>query len=64
MGMATTEHNKKLGNLIEQKIFEFFGDPDSGLTLKKSFSIILNKRMRKTQKLVPNSTVLKKYGLS
>ena len=55
--------NKELGHLVEQKILEFFGDPDSGLSLKKSFSTMLAKRMKKAQKLTPNSAVLKRYGL-
>ena len=61
--MAVREHNKNLENLVEQKILEFFGDPDSGLTLKKSFLAILNKRMQKTQKLTSHAIVLKKYGV-
>ena len=62
--MATTEHEKKLENLVEHKILEFFGDPDSGLILKKAFLTMLNRRMRKNRKLTSNSTVLKKYGVS
>ena len=62
--VATVKRSKKLENLVEQKILEFFGDPDSGLTLKKSFLTILKKRMRKAQKLAPHSTVLKQYGIS
>jgi len=61
--MATVANKKNLENLVEQKILEFFGDPDSGLALKKSFLTMLNKRMRKTQKLTSHSAVLKKYGL-
>jgi len=60
--VATVEHNKKLENLVEQKILEFFGDPDSGLTLKKSFLTMLGKRMRKNQKFTSHTAVLKKYG--
>ena len=62
--VAIVKRSKKLENLVEQKILEFFGDPDSGLTLKKSFLTILKKRMRKAQKLAPHSTVLKQYGIS
>jgi hypothetical protein len=61
--MATAENNRKLENLVEQKILEFFGDPDSGLTLNKSFLTMLNKRMQKNQKLTSHADVLKKYGL-
>ena len=61
--VTTTEHNKKLGNLVEQKILEFFGDPDAGLELKKSFVTELRRRMRAKQKLTPNSVVAKMYGI-
>lgn len=61
--MTTAERNKKLENLVEQKILEFLGDPDSGLELKKSFVAELRKRMSKSQKLTSHAAVLKKYGL-
>lgn len=60
----TAKQQKVLENLVEQKILEFFGDPDSGLSVKKAFLAMLNKRAKKTQKLVPNAAVLKKYGIS
>ena len=62
--MTTAERNKKLENLIERKILEFFGDPDSGLELKKSFALKLRKRMREKQKLTPLSVVAKRHGLN
>lgn len=55
--------DKKLGNLVEQKILEFFGDPDAGLGLKKGFLNNLRKGMRRSQKLTSHADVLKKYGL-
>ena len=61
--MTTAEKNKRLGNLVEQKILEFFGDPDAGLSLKKSFVNELRKRQSKRQKLASLSDVAKKYGL-
>jgi hypothetical protein len=60
--MANPAKNKKLGNLVEQKILEFFGDPDAGLTLKKGFLTSLRKGMQKNQKLTSHADVLKKYG--
>jgi len=62
MNLATLEKNKSLGNLIEQKILEFFSDPDAGLSLKKPFAAKLQERMSKKQKLTSLSTVAKKYG--
>lgn len=61
--MTVTER-KELENLVEQKILEFFGDPDAGLELKKPFLARLKKSMaQKNRKLVPHAEVLKKYGL-
>lgn len=61
--MTTAQRNKQLGDLIEQKILEFFGDPDAGLELKKSFVTELRRRIRAKQKLTPNSVVAKMYGI-
>jgi len=61
--MSIDTHNKQLENLVEQKMLEFFGDPDSGLTIKKSFLVMLKKRMRKVERTVSNTAVLKKYGI-
>ncbi len=62
--MTTAEKDRKLGNLIEQKILEFFGDPDAGLELKPSFLRELRIRMaKKNRKFVSQSAVAKKYGL-
>ena len=62
--MTTAQRNKQLGNLIEQKILEFFGDPDAGLELKRSFILKLKKRMSGKRKTVPLSVVMKRYGLN
>ena len=61
--MTIAQLNKKIENIVEQKILEFLGDPDSGLELKKSFVLELKKRMSKKQKYTPMSVVAKKYGL-
>ena len=57
----TDREQKKLGSLVEQKILEFFGDPDHGLKLKKSFGDELRKRMKKKQVLVGHADVVKRY---
>ena len=61
--MTTAQLNKKIGNLVEQKILEFLGDPDSGFELKKSVVAELKKRGKDKQKTVPLSSVMKKYGV-
>jgi len=61
--MTTTEKNRNLEHLVEQKILEFFGDPDAGLDLKKPFATALRKRLSKKQKLTPFSVIARKYGI-
>lgn len=62
--MTTTQLNKRIENIVEQKILEFFGDPDAGLEVRKSFLASLQKEMKKkNRRLTPLSEVVKKYGL-
>ena len=58
-----TAGNKQLDNLIEQKILEFLGDPDSGLSLNRNLLVTLRRNSQRKQKLTSHSSVLKKYGL-
>ncbi|OGG40533.1 hypothetical protein A2118_03915 [Candidatus Kaiserbacteria bacterium GWA2_50_9] len=62
--MTIAQLNKKIENIVEQKILEFLGDPDAGLDLKQSFVTELKKRMKNKQKLTPMSVVMRKYGVS
>ncbi len=62
--MITKELTKTIDRLVEQKIFEFFGDPDNGLGVKKSFLNALKKRLNKKQKLASHELVMKKYGVN
>ena len=61
--MTTKGREKKLGALVEQKILEFFGDPDAGLELKKGFVAELQRRMKKKQKFISMSAVARRYGV-
>jgi len=61
--MTTVQLNKQIGDIVEQKLLEFFGDPDEGLEVKKSLITRLQKQMRGKRKTVPLSAVMKKYGL-
>ena len=61
--MTNAQRNKQIGDIVEQKLLEFFGDPDEGLELKKSFVTELKKRMKTRGKTVPLSAVMKKYGV-
>ena len=51
-----------LEHLIEQKILEILGDPDSGLELTDEFKKKLRERLEKPAKRVPHEEVLKKFG--
>ena len=48
--------------MIEQKILEFFGDPDSGLELKEEFEKELKRRLKDTSPTIPMSEVEKRFG--
>ncbi len=56
--------NKKIDFLVEKKLNELLGDPDSLLTLDKSFLKKLKTRMNNKSLLVSHNQVLKKYGVS
>ncbi len=51
-----------LGELIEQKLIEIIGDPDSGLHLEKGFKEKLERRLRNVPKKASHDEVLKKFG--
>ncbi len=51
-----------LEELIEQKLIEIIGDPDSGLHLEKGFKEKLERRLRNIPKKVSHDEVLKKFG--
>ncbi len=62
--MTTAQLNKQIGEIVEQKLLEFFGDPDEGLEVRKSLITRLRKQMKeKNRKLTSHSEVLKQYGL-
>jgi hypothetical protein len=51
-----------LEELIEQKLLEIVGDPDSGLHLEKCFKEKLERRLRNAPRKVSHDEVLKKFG--
>lgn len=55
--------DKKIDFMVEQKLNELLGDPDSFLSLGKPFLQRLKARLSETSKLVTHSQVEKKYGL-
>ncbi len=49
-----------LEQLIEHKMLEILGDPDSGLRLKEEFKTKLQQRLKKSSKKIPHREVLKR----
>jgi hypothetical protein len=62
--MTLKQPNKKIDFLVEQKLSELLGDPDSFLSLDKLFLKKLKTRLGKKPNLVSHSQVLKKYGFN
>ena len=51
-----------LDYLIEQKILEVLGDPDSGLELKAEFKQELERRLKNPSRRIPQEEVTGKLG--
>lgn len=51
-----------LEHLIEQKVMEFLGDPDSGLDLRKEFKEELSRRLKIPGPRVSRQEAEKKFG--
>lgn len=52
----------ELEYLIEQKVLEVLGDPDSGLELKEEFKEELKRRLEKPSRRIPHQEVVNKIG--
>lgn len=52
----------ELEYLIEQKILEVLGDPDSGLELKEEFKRELKSRLENPSRRLPHNEVVKRIG--
>ncbi len=51
-----------LEQLIEFKLIEILGDPDSGLQLREDFKAKLEQRLKKPSKRISHEEVLKKFA--
>ena len=51
-----------LENLIEQKVMELLGDPDSGLELRQDLKEELSRRMKNRGMTISHQEVLKKFA--
>ena len=52
----------ELEHLIEQKILEVLGDPDSGLELRDEFKEILKRRLGNPSKRISHQEVVNRVG--
>lgn len=52
----------ELEYLIEQKILEVLGDPDSGLELKEEFKQELKRRLENRSSRIPHHEVVSRIG--
>ena len=52
----------ELEYLIEQKILEVLGDPDSGLDLKEEFKRELKRRLENPSGRIPHNEVVSRIG--
>ena len=50
-----------LEQLIEHKLLEILGDPDSGLQLKEEFKNKIEQRLKRPSKRIPHHEVLKRF---
>jgi hypothetical protein len=50
-----------LEQLIEHKLLEILGDPDSGLQLNKEFKTKLEQRLKKPSERISHQEVLKRF---
>ncbi len=50
-----------LEHLIEQKVLEFFGDPDSGLVLRTEFREELQHRLKNQRQKITHQEVVSKF---
>ncbi|MFW6130711.1 MAG: hypothetical protein ACOC56_05940 [Atribacterota bacterium] len=52
----------ELNYLIEQKVLEILGDPDSGLELRDEFKVELRERLKIPSKGISHEEVTKRVG--
>ena len=62
--MAKTQSviSQDLEQLIEHKVLEIIGDPDSGLQLKEEFKVKLQERLKKHSKRTSHKEVLNEFA--
>jgi hypothetical protein len=53
---------EEIEQIVEHKLLEIIGDPDSGLHLKKAFKKKLEQRLKKPSKRIPHEEVMKRFA--
>ena len=61
---STTFTKDEVEMLVEQKVLELLGDPDSGLQLKDGFKKKLRQRLKNLSDTVAHAEIVKKYAQS
>ena len=51
-----------LNQIIEEKVVELLGDPDSGLALKEEFKAELERRLKNPSKKISHAEALKRFA--
>ncbi len=59
---STSLTKNEIELLIEQKVLELLGDPDSGLQITKAFQEKLTERLKNLSETISHSEILKKYA--
>jgi len=53
---------EEIEQLVEQKMLEIIGDPDSGLHLKKKFRMQMEQRLKKPSGRISREEVLRRFA--
>ena len=61
---TTTLTKDEIEMLVEQKVLELLGDPDSGLSLKDDFKKKLRQRLKNLSDTISHAEIVKKYAQS
>lgn len=62
MPKAKTMTVDAIEQLVEQKMLEIIGDPDSGLHLKKKFRTQIEQRLKKPSRRISHEEVVRRFA--
>ena len=61
MAKAKVLKIEDIEQIVENKLLEFLGDPDSGLKLKPEFKSKLKERLKNTSKNISHKELIKRF---